>query len=252
MLYDINLMRNSKSIMLFIISLKYITERKIVPYILLNILGLLFHSSSIVFFPLYFLIFKKPNKRFLWTIFFVGNILYLLQIRWCTPIITFLAECFGGLVAKKAIQYLASERWATGYGISIGYLERTMTFMLIMYYLERFFKNKYNIPLLHCMFIYLFSYLYLSEMSILTSRVPLLFMFVYWPLYVQIYEWQSKKRKVFFLICFFCYSVMKIISGGQALPNVYDNILLPKYTVEQRTTVLQQFLQNLNSSGGMD
>lgn len=250
MLYDINLMRNSKAILLFIISLRYAADRKILPYMLLNTLGFLFHSSSIVFLPLYFLLSRVPNKSLLWIIFFVGNIFYLFQIRWCSPIIAFFAENFGGLIATKAAQYLANERWATGYGISIGYLERTMTFVLTMHYFQSFLRNRYTIPLLHCMFIYLFSHLYLSEMSILTSRIPILFIFAYWPLYVQIYEWQNKEQKACFLFIFFFYSVMKIISGEQALPNIYDNILFQRYTVEERTSNLLRFLQKVNFSGG--
>lgn len=250
MRYDINLMRNSKAIMLFILSLRYAADRKIIPYMVINALGILFHTSAVVFLPLYFLFTRIPNKKIIWGMFVIGNILYLMQIKWCTPIIEFGAMTVGGLAAKKAVQYLSNELWATGYGITIGYLERSLTFILVMHYYERFLKNKYNIPILHCMFIYIFSYLYLSEMSILTQRIPLLFLFAYWPLYVQIYGWQNKSRKFVFLLLFFSYSVMKIISGGQALPNAYDNILFPKYTLEQRSTRLHRFQREFNSFGG--
>lgn len=254
MSYDINLMRNSKSIMLFIISLRYVAEKRIIPYMLLNGLGILFHSSAAVYLPLYFILIQKPNKILLWILFLTGNVFYLFQIKWCTPIISSVAEQFGGIAAKKMVQYLSSEQWSTGYGISIGFIERNLTFILIMHYQNRLLKNKFNIPLLHCMFIYQFSYLFFSEMSILTQRIPLLFMFAYWPLYVQIYEFQNKSWKSVFLAIFFIYSVMKIFSGAQALPNVYDNILFQKYTLEQRTSRLLRFQKYLNSQilGGLN
>lgn len=239
--YDINLMRNSKAIMFFILSLRYAADKKIIQYMLLNIAGFFFHSSALFFLPLYFILGKEPKKQVLWILFIAGNAVYLLQLHWCMPIVAQVAEMIGGRTARIAVQYLESERWSSGYGISIGYLERTATFLLLMKYRKQLIVNKYNIPVVNCMTLFLFSHLFLSEMSILTDRIPRLFIFAYWVIYPQIYEYLKKDMKLFFLLIFILYSIMKLISGEQSLVCSYDNILFPKYTIEQRENMLNRF-----------
>ena len=51
---EIDLLRSSKSVLLFMISIKYIEEKKLSKFLLINLIGLSFHSMSIIFFPLYF------------------------------------------------------------------------------------------------------------------------------------------------------------------------------------------------------
>ena len=61
---ELNLMRNVKGYLLFLLSIIYIEKRKPLPFFLLNLLGFLFHWSSLIFFPLYFFIHKKINIIF--------------------------------------------------------------------------------------------------------------------------------------------------------------------------------------------
>ena len=51
---EFNLLRNSKAIMLFLISLKYIEEKNFVKYLILNSIGCLFHTTALLYLPLYF------------------------------------------------------------------------------------------------------------------------------------------------------------------------------------------------------
>ena len=54
LIMEINLLRNSISILLFVNSLDYIQERKPLKFYMMNLLGLTFHVTSIIYFPLYF------------------------------------------------------------------------------------------------------------------------------------------------------------------------------------------------------
>lgn len=62
--FEIIIIRNTKSIMLFLISVKYAQNKKILKYMLLNIFGILFHSSAIIYLPLYFFFQLKRNVKF--------------------------------------------------------------------------------------------------------------------------------------------------------------------------------------------
>lgn len=50
---EIEALRQAKSIILFLLSLKYLEEKKIIPYIILNIIGCFFHKASIIFIPIF-------------------------------------------------------------------------------------------------------------------------------------------------------------------------------------------------------
>lgn len=56
-------MRQMISVSLFLLSIKYIKNRKILPFLIINIIGFLFHTSSIVFLPAFFLYNKKMNFK---------------------------------------------------------------------------------------------------------------------------------------------------------------------------------------------
>lgn len=48
-------MRQMMAVAIFLYSIKYIKSRKLLPYLLLNIVGTLLHSSGLIFLPVYFL-----------------------------------------------------------------------------------------------------------------------------------------------------------------------------------------------------
>ena len=55
-----NGVRQSVAIMMFYYSFRYIKEQNLKKYLILNGIGCLFHSSAILFIPLYFVL----NRRF--------------------------------------------------------------------------------------------------------------------------------------------------------------------------------------------
>jgi len=241
--YDVNLLRNAKAIMIFICSLKFVKEQKIMLYMALNLLGTLFHSSAIFFLPLYFVLNKKPSRMFLILLFVIGNILFLFKIRWLSGIIEFVLNVIGGRLSRVGIAYLNSDVYSSAYGLSVGYIERTITFFLVMHFRNRLLKTKSNVIVLNIMYIYLFSFLFLSEMSILSDRIPTLFLLAYWIVYPQIYGYLNKNKKMLFLVLFFLYSSLKIVSGYSSVVCAYDNIIFPQYSYHQRVLELKRFLR---------
>lgn len=71
------LLRAFISICILLFSFPYIIERKLVPYILICILSMSIHVSSVIFLPVYFL-YGIKNTKFLLTIFVVVGIFFLL------------------------------------------------------------------------------------------------------------------------------------------------------------------------------
>lgn len=243
---EINLMRNIKSIMIFICSLKYIRQKKFMPYLLLNILGIFFHITAAIFLPLYFILNKKINKKYLFFIFILGNLIFLANIPLAKTIIGLIGKLLFGRLASMAISYLDYKATATGNGLSIGCLERTFTFIIMYKNYNRIMENDNNLIFYNCLIIYLFVNLFFADMSIITDRVSILFIFSYWVLYPQIYELQNRQNKIAFLIILLIYSVLKMISGNQTLICAYDNLLVPLYSYDERKTMGLIFWNSLN------
>lgn len=244
---SLNTMRNAKSIAVFMLSLRYISEKSFFKYFVLNFFGFFFHSSAIFYIPLYFVLNKKIPRKIILAFFILGTGFFLLRIHWATTIVELIVPYLPGRLPRIILFYLATQADSTAYGITIGYLERSLSFLLVFCLSNKLVKkNKKNIPVLNCFYIYCFIYLYLSELGIFLERVPLLFIFSYWIIYPQIYEILSKEKKYLFLLLFFFYSMMKMINY-MAFTYQYDNLLSINYkTYEVRKTLFEQNFDKIN------
>lgn len=241
---EINFLRNAKALMLFLISIQYLQKKRIILYFLLNMFGIFFHTSSVLYLPLYFILNKRFSKRTYLYIFVIGNFIYLLQIRWVSVILLSISKYLGSNIEYILYRYITSSKWSVSYGISIGYLERFFTFIFVLFFSNRLYKKQYNIIFVNCLYLYIFSYLFLSEMRILTDRMPLLFAFGYWIIYPQIYSFLQKEKKIIFLFILMFYSILKIMSGHSTILNMYDNALYLKYSYEQRVQFRNQYFKS--------
>lgn len=187
---EIDMIRNAKSIMLFLLSIKYIEERKILNFGVLNILGILFHYSSIFYLPMYFILNTKWNKKFILFLFILGNIYYLSDIRIVMRIIkeynTFLPTGIG----SKLSGYFSIIPLDFPLGFSLYYFERVIMFLLCWFVSDNLKNKKYGNIMLNSLYISIFFFLYLSEFSIVAMRFGLLFIYSYWfilPMLLEIY-----------------------------------------------------------------
>jgi hypothetical protein len=249
---EIDLFRNSKAIMLFLISVKYIKEKKLFCYLSLNLLGCLFHISSLIYLPLYFVLNRFYQKKLFLVLFIIGNIIFLFSIKWVRLIFPLVANIFLGSsierLSRLILFYISFSDISDSYGISVGYIERTLSFILIMScYNKLINQSKSNIIFINAFFSLLFIYLYCSELVIILQRGTLLFAFSYWIIYPQIYQIISKQKKIIFLFCLLLYSCLKMISLGYDNITVkYDNILFGYETYIQRKIEMEKQISKDN------
>jgi len=224
--------------MLFLISLKYIEERKIFKYMMINCIGVLFHTSSLLYLPLYFVLHKRWSRKIILFLFIIGNVVFLLQLEWCKVILTNIGTLFPGRLGLMIKLYFASDFYGKAYGITIGYLERFFSFIILFYFYEKIFKiNKNNLLYMNIFFIYIFIFLYFSEIMIILERVTLLFIFPYWILYPQIYSLIKNRNKQIFLFILLFYGVLKMGVGNRNIFSLYDNILFDHLPHQERVII---------------
>lgn len=241
---EFNLYRNSKAIILFLLSIRYIEEKKIYKYLVLNIIGCFFHITSLIYLPLYFILNRKFNLKIIWILFIIGNIIYLLQIPYIKNTIITITSVIGGRLNTLANFYFNSSQHSGNYGITIGYIERSISFILWAIFYR---KYSYNFSTIYSnlFLIYIYIFLYFSEVSIILQRLPLLFIFSYLIIYPQIFACLKHKvyKKIFYAV-FFTYAILKVVASNNEVFSKYDNLLFGIESYDTRIKILNQYIES--------
>jgi hypothetical protein len=245
---ETDLMRNIKSLLLFLLSLKYIENRKFLLFLLLNLAGMCFHWSAIVFFPLYFFLHKQVSMRTMITVILAGVFIYIFHFEYIKPVLVFAGSFLGENVANKINAYVHSPLFGTNYAFSWGFFERIFTAVLILlFYNPLIVKNKSNILFINSFFLFLIVHFFFSEVNIAVVRLGNLFIFSYWiiwPLLIDCFK--NNILRWTFISAISCVILLKmhIISGN--ILYQYDNILTGKIkTYEERREIFDKHHENL-------
>lgn len=241
------LMRNVRGIGFFILSIRYLQIRKPTPYFILNGLGLLFHWTSIFYLPLYWILHRRWPKTVFVCVFITGNILFLCQIEYLLPAIEWVAGKFGGRTAYLFTQYALSDYFIQRNTPSIGYIERVLTSVFIIaLWRKLLYKKQGEMPVfINSYTLYLFSYLFLSEIKVLSARASLLFIFTYWALYPAFLEaLQSRFQKKYATMILYIYCILKINGLTSIQLYRYDNQLWGIESYERRVKAFDHYYLN--------
>lgn len=236
LIFEINLMRNIKAVLLFFISIRYIEKQSLIKYSLINLLGFLFHSSSIIFFPLYFILNKNITVKFFWFIFVLGNVIFLFQVHYLEPVMTFFADMVGGRIALLTRVYFESDQTSQPFGITLGYIERTFTFVLFLSYRTKLIEqNDYNKIFINIYLLYYITCIYFTEIFVVVDRMSLLFIVSYWILYPNVISLikNGKLRNLIVAIILF-YCLIKIGMSNSNILSLYQNIIFGITNVDQK------------------
>jgi hypothetical protein len=250
LLMEIDLMRNIKALLLFLMSLKYIENRSPVKYFSLIVVAILFHWSAIVFIPLYFFLHKRIPIIAIIIVVCIGNIIYIFQFEYIKPIILFFSSLARGVAAEKITSYLTDPMFTSSYGLTFGHLERLFsTFLFLLYYEKIISSGKKNILFINAFFIYLIIYLFLSEINILISRLGNLFSFSYWILWPKIIDiLHSKINKQILILLFVCLILLKTTLFTNNIMYKYDNLIFNKISkFEERLKVYKKHSKTLEN-----
>lgn len=240
MMLEINLLRNFKALLLFMLSLKYIQEHRMIPYMLLNLAGFFFHSSALIFLPLYFILNKQWPPWLIWTIFIVGNILFLLQIKYLQSATLSIADMLGGRMAVKIRLYFASDFYSQAYGLGLGYFERILTFLGVVLFQKKLKEqNSSNQIFINCFLLYFIIYFFFAEIMVAVQRLSLLFVFAYWILYPEfLFLIKKTFNKWILLMVILGYGTVKIFQANINIFSKYDNLLFGIESFEDRRLII--------------
>lgn len=224
----INTMRNTIAILLFLNGMHYIQERKPIPYFLYCLAALSFHLSSAIFIPLYFVFHKRVSRWVFLIIFILCNAVVLLKIPVLSIGVGTIADIIGGKVSRMVTMYLEdSHMMALSFSLSIGYLERLATGIIIFIYWDRLMSlRRENVLFINAMILFFFFYFFFSEVREVGRRLSELFIYGYWILWPDLFHcFKARLLKIGFAAFLCVYCSMKVV-GTVGYPNTrYENVM---------------------------
>lgn len=242
---EIDMIRNLKSILLFILSIEYIENRRISPFIALNILGFLFHTSSLLYFPMYFLLKIKWNRVFIFMIFILGNLYYFSNIRLIINGVDKVKDKIPGGIGDKIAGYISIVPKDFPLGFSLFYLERIILFLIVFLIGKRLTEKRYGNIFANSLFLSVFIFLYGAELSVITLRIGILFIYSYWfiiPMFFDIKSAPAIKLGVFILAALI--SIFRLdnqinFEGNKEVYS-YETVLLKHQSAEERMKIVEE------------
>ena len=239
-LIEFNLYRNSKAIMLFLLSIRFLEEKKFIPYLLINLLGATFHSSALILIPLYFVFTRSISNKVAWIIFILGNIIFLFQIKWFQLILEPLFNILNFINLRDSFSNYTEA--PSLFSISIGYIERIITFVVFITYKDRLIQaNKSNLIFYNMYLLYIISVLYLFEVQVFVERFSYIFIFSYWVLYPNVLNLVENKRvKRYFIFAIIIFSYLRVMTANRSVLAKYDNQIFGIEDYDQRDVIFKR------------
>lgn len=237
---EFNLYRNIKAIDLFFLSVPYLLDRKFLPYLLLNLLGTTFHTTSILYIPIYFIITKEFSVWLVWGGFIVSNIVYLFKIGIIGEVVNQIGFIQNLSAYDKITNYINHGK---EFLFSVGYFERTFSFLIFTYYWSRNRRKDKKVNLFYNSYwIYYCSFLLFYEVVVFTERIPLLFVYSYWILYPNVILTKDKIQNIIRCVVMILV-VLKIYASFNQPSSKYENILFGASDYKTRKTIVLKDLQ---------
>ena len=233
---EFNLYRNTKSFSLFLLSLPYLQNRKLLPYLLLNMTGCLFHISSMIYLPLYFVLYRKMSKKIIWTSYFIVNTLIFMNIHFTSDIMNLVMDVLDvDRVSRKIVGYMSN---GEDLKLSFGWFERSFSFCLFMLNYDKLTAlNKMNRVFCDSFFFYYISFHLFMDIQVLVERIPSLFMYSYWFLYPATLHVITTKYKNIIVVAVMLLCFVKTTLANREIICRYDNLITGIESFEKRASI---------------
>ena len=234
--FSLIILRNSKAIYIFILSLKYIKEKKFFRYEILCIIAFFFHRSALICMPLYFILGRRYDRHLVIAFFILGMTVFILQINWAQNFMSWLVKVLPDTPAKvKLTGYLQNSYYSGKFGLTLGGLERFVTFILFYKFQNILIgEDDEYIVEWNCYLLFIYVMLYFNDFYIIIERIPNYFIFTYWIFYPKLISRMDKPTKIIAYICFITYGILRVFVTTDERYYKYENILTGISTAEER------------------
>ncbi|MGX6591204.1 EpsG family protein [Cetobacterium ceti] len=247
---EVDLMRNIKSILLFLLSIKYIEEKRFLPFLGLNILGFTFHITALLYIPMYFILPRKYDWRLIWGLFILGNLYYLLDLKIIIKGMEYIGTSLGGGMGHKILGYMSVIPKTFHNRVTLLYLERIPLFLLGFFLC----KNEIN---KNSLYIWIYIFLFTSELSIASVRIGILFIYSVWFILEEgVERAKGKKAKIAVLTLGLTIGLLRtwnhLSFSGNKITYPYRSVLYDHETYEKSKVRVDRARKTIGDGHGRE
>ncbi len=229
---EFNLARNVKAILLIMLALPYIQERKLLKFLAVLIVATMFHFSSILYLPAYFVLNRNWGRITPVFLFLMVNIVFFFKVYPTTMLLSGLLGSSNAFL-ENGVSYLTDKK--VEYGLTFGYVERTLIFILTYIFQQRLVKqNPYNLIFCNCIYIYYTVWYLFSDVQVFVERIPILFVFGYWILLPNMMSLAKGSIRRAINVAAILFVMMKVTVTTNHILYYYDSIVTGIRPIPQR------------------
>lgn len=225
--FEFNLFRNSKAILLFLLSIPYGIKRQFPIFLILNCIGATFHISSLLYIPCYWFLFRQIKLRWMWVIFVSSIILFIAGSVFVTDTISRMLDSFPiGIetVAEKMERY-STYNLKTGAIFSLTFLLRTVLMVFVLLNFHRLRKQlPENIVFVNSLLLYVSVANIFSPIGVLFVRFTALFSFAAWIIAVNTIYLNAIRTRGLVIILFLLIVGVKLTRETSQIILAYRNV----------------------------
>jgi len=212
--------RQLLAIAICLISVKYLAENRIIKFIIIVFIAMIFHISSAIFFLL--LLFRKNFKLETYFIFIIIAII----IRYTDSIKYFLnaiAPILGDFAKTKLLTYLNdSNKNYSFLSYLFGLMRRIPIFMLFIIYRRKFDNDKYFPILINSYFLtIMLCLMFYGQIQIFIARAGFYFSISECFLIARVFTFVSKRSKYIVFILIFIYACLNFLNSIKSYPDLF-------------------------------
>ena len=227
--FEFNLFRNSKAILLFLLSLPYIEKRNFLKFFILNLIGIFFHTSSLLYIPCYWLLNCRVSLKGMWILFIISNLLFFLGSLFVTDSISNIVNLYfgqmGAATDKLSYHLTNQSQLRTSAVFSWIFLIRTalMVYVLLNYHhlMKRYAHSNLFV---NSTLLWVVSANVFYPIGVLYVRIATLFVYAAWIMVVYCLFLNSGRVRTWLVVLFIIVAGAKISGETSKIMLIYRNV----------------------------
>ena len=181
------------------------------------------------------------------SIFILGSMYYLLDLKIFHLIFKLNFEYLPKILENKLINYRDIIPKELIRGLNLFYLERAFVFFLA-------YKYEKDLIIKNSAYIWIFIFIFTSELSIVSLRIGILFIYGAWLVLTRAIENVENKKILIMIICLLCFIRIykSMMFPGNKINYKYENAIFNKLNYEKREKELIESKKYLKESHGKE
>lgn len=181
----------------------------------------------IVILPFSMLLYKLLLRRKLIVFLFIIGCILAITGKGFGAILVSISNYIPGILGKIIVRYVLNDSYNISHGLTIGFLERFLVFILV-YHFQIKIEKDYPLLKIFIAFFYMFIFFsfYFIDFTIVIERVAAMFKISYWIIIPIIYKYLSKNNKYCFYFILIIYGLLKMYQQyNDSIYQVYWELL---------------------------